>query len=104
MGVGVYLGWNLSTIGLIIDWAVDTKIVGISLNDINLKPLVSFSMVVGSRIIRGSFCVALSTDLLLSVFIPMLVVFIILDGFFVDLGSLIEKGMVGAYRLQIFAV
>ena len=23
MDVGVYLGWNLSTIGLIIDWAVD---------------------------------------------------------------------------------
>ena len=54
MGVGVYLGWNLSTIGLIIDWAVHTKSLGISLNDINLKPLVSFSMVVGSRIIRGS--------------------------------------------------
>ena len=29
MGVGVYLGWNLSTIGLTIDWAVDTKILGI---------------------------------------------------------------------------
>ena len=71
MGVGVYLGWNLSTIGLIIDWAVYTKIFGISLNDINLKPLVSFSMVVASRIIRGSICVALSTDVLLSVLIPM---------------------------------
>ena len=23
IGVGVYLGWNLSTIGLIKDWAVD---------------------------------------------------------------------------------
>ena len=81
IGVGVYLGWNLSTIGLIKDWAVDTKIFGISLNDINLKPLVSFSMVVGSRIIRGSVCVALSMDLLLSVLIPMWVVFINFDGF-----------------------